>query len=136
MDTKNLEEIARIFDSIISSPSDAVQSAFKNLVVLASLSHEQAPDSMGPFENIMSRLACLEHELKELRKDVQYSNNDFTYHVDDTVKIDLNGMSMNQTMFSNIAPLDVGTITLTDSGSSYAWDGDTIKISEFNIKVK
>ena len=59
MDSKDLQEIARIFDSIISSPSDAVQSAFKNLVVLASLSQAQDTEVKGPFESMMSRVENL-----------------------------------------------------------------------------
>jgi hypothetical protein len=127
MDSKDLQEIARIFDSIISSPSDAVQSAFKNLVVLASLSQPNEETVKGPFESMMSRVENLEHQMRELRREVQINNNtdSYTYKIDDIQVVDLSNM---------------GSITLTGaqgtSPSSYAWSDETIQISNFDIKIK
>lgn len=140
MDSKDLQEIARIFDSIISSPSDAVQSAFKNLVVLASLSQEQTPDTKGPFESMMSRVESLEHQMRELRREVQIQNNTdpYTYKIDDIQVIDLSNMGNANDVF--IGNIDMSSITLTGaqgtSPSSLAWSDETIQISDFNIKIK
>ena len=140
MDSKDLQEIARIFDSIISSPSDAVQSAFKNLVVLASLSQEQTPDTKGPFESMMSRVESLEHQMRELRREVQIQNNTdpYTYKIDDIQVLDLSNMGDTNNVF--IGNIDMSSITLTGasgtSPSSYVWSDDTIQISDFNIKIK
>lgn len=140
MDSNDLQEIARIFDSIISSPSDAVQSAFKNLVVLARLSQAQDTDAKGPFENIMSRIDSLEHEVRALRREVQINNNTdpYTYKIDDIQVVDLSNMSDSNSVF--IGNIDMSSITLTGatgvSPSSYAWSDETIQISDFNIKIK
>jgi len=140
MDSKDLQEIARIFDSIISSPSDAVQSAFKNLVVLASLSQAQDTEVKGPFESMMSRVENLEHQMRELRREVQIQNNTdpYTYKIDDIQVIDLNSTMNDSSVF--ISNIDMSSITLTGaqgtSPFSYAWSEDTIQISDFNIKIK
>ncbi len=74
MDHQDIEQVAKIFDSIITSPSQAVQDAFRNLTVLATLSRSNE-QSHGPFEDLFKRLGALEYELKELRREVQIRNN-------------------------------------------------------------
>lgn len=137
MDENQLQEIARIFDSIISSPSQAVQEAFKNLTVLATLSQSNVENVPGPFEKIFGQLASLEYQIKELRREVQIQNNDFDIKgIDGLQVVDLS--DLNTTYFSNIGPI---TLSGGAVGSdSYAWDSsDTIQISgldNIDIKIK
>lgn len=135
MDSKDLQEIAKIFDSIISSPSDAVQSAFKNLVVLASLSQTQ--EDKGPFETMLERLDSLEYQMRELRREMQIqSNGDYgQFKIDDSVVIDLSNMGADP-YASYVGNIDVTSISITGgSSTSYAWDSaDTIKVSDLKLK--
>jgi hypothetical protein len=138
MDEKQLQEVARIFDSIISSPSQAVQEAFRNLTVLATLSRSEDVNTPGPFEKIFDRLGSLEYEVKELRREVQIHNNDFDIKgIDGLQVIDLSDVNMNTTYFSNIGPI---TLTGASGADSYTWESsDVIQVSgldNIDIKIK
>ena len=74
MKDSEIQELAKIFDSIITSPSQAVHDAFRNLTVLATLSKGDNPEA-GPFESIMSRIVSLEHDVQTIRREVQIHNN-------------------------------------------------------------
>ena len=76
MNNEQLEELAGIFDTIISSKNPGVQQAFNHLMVLATLSKEDNVNDM--FRSLFNRITWLESEVKELRKELQISaNRDF-----------------------------------------------------------
>jgi hypothetical protein len=70
-------ELAGIFDDIITSDSDAVQSAFQRLAFLSSLARAEK-DEPGPFTDIVTRLDWMEREMVDLRRDVQILQNTIT----------------------------------------------------------
>jgi hypothetical protein len=89
MDDKELRQIAEMFDTIISSPSRAVQDAFRNLTVLATLG-KPTEEQAGPFATMFDRLEQLEYQMRELRKDVQIQQaSEYDFKIsDDNMQID------------------------------------------------
>jgi len=89
MDDKELQQIAEMFDTIISSPSQAVQDAFRSLTVLATLGKSEHAET-GPFEKLFERLENLEYQMRELRKDVQIQQaSEYDFKIsDDNMQID------------------------------------------------
>lgn len=119
-----IAELAAIFDDVIASDSVAVQSAFQRLALLSSLAREDREEP-GPFAMLLKRLDWAEHELKDLRRDLQImqSNRDFSF-AGENVVVDL-GANMN----SSSAPYTYGmdTISITPislSAADLTWIGN------------
>ena len=114
MDDKELQQIAEMFDTIISSPSRAVQDAFRNLTVLATLGKSEHAET-GPFEKLFERLEQLEYQMRELRKDVQIQQaSDDNMQIDWTNQINQIGGSADVITISssNGSLVDISTIDL------------------------
>lgn len=89
-----IQELAGIFDDIITSDSDAVKSAFHRLAFLSSLARTESTEP-GPFSDMVRRLDWMERELVELRREVQILQNQIT--PDDLLRdisIDLSAQSI------------------------------------------
>jgi hypothetical protein len=136
---QQIAELAAIFDDVITSDSVAVQSAFQRLALLSSLAREDREEP-GPFSMLLKRLDWAEHELKDLRRDLQImqSSRDFSF-AGENVIVDL-GQNMNSssapfvynTMSDtiNISPVTLGAADLT-------WIGNLSPIDEItSITVK
>lgn len=132
-----IKELANIFDDIITSESQSVQSAFQRLALLSSLA-KQDREEPGPFTQLFNRLEWLERELVDLRRDVQIVGNGGKLHISpiETVAVNIahagtgaggytyqtTAGSANNISIGQIAPLtmnditvvDLSTITLTD----------------------
>ena len=114
MDDKELQQIAEMFDTIISSPSQAVQDAFRNLTVLATLG-KPAEIQAGPFAKLFERLENLEYQMRELRKDVQIQQaSEYDFNLSDsTMQTDWT----NQLGGSDIITISDGRGSLIDISS-------------------
>jgi predicted acyl esterase len=125
MDNKELQQIAEMFDTIISSPNQAVQDAFRNLTVLATLG-KPAEEQAGPFATLLDRLDQLEYHMRELRKDVQIQQaSEYDFNVSDA--------NMQVDWTNQLGGSDVITIS-TDSGSLI--DISTLDLDFSSDKIK
>lgn len=118
---EQIQELAGIFDDIITSDSDAVKSAFQRLAFLSSLARTERDDP-GPFTDMVTRLDWMEREMVDLRREVQIlqntiAPNDLLRDHDDKIDLgpfiqQLNGGTMAGSIA--IAPLTTSdVITLT-----------------------
>ena len=125
MDNKELQQIAEMFDTIISSPSQAVQDAFRNLTVLATLG-KPAETEAGPFATLLGRLEQLEYHMRELRKDVQIQQaSEYDFNVSDS--------TMQVDWTNQLGGSDVITIS---SGSGSLIDISTLDLNFTSDKIK
>ena len=133
---QQIKELSSIFDDIITSDSEAVQSAFQRLAFLSSLA-KQERDEPGPFTDLVKRLDWMEREIVDLRRDVQIVNNGGKLEAESDVVINLGGTGGGGTMIGggtydytnltlrpltsndivSLSSMDISTITLT-SGST------------------
>jgi hypothetical protein len=110
MDNKELQQIAEMFDTIISSPSQAVQDAFRNLTVLATLG-KPTEEQAGPFATMFDRLEQLEYQMRELRKDVQIQQgSEYDFKISDNMQADW----ANQLGGSDVITISSGSGSLID----------------------
>lgn len=112
MDMHEIEELAQMFDSIITSRNDAVQQSFRSLVVLAKLSEQNEnfsskKQSATPFHDLTTRLKWMEEQFQYIKRDVQILQNNSNTH-------------------RSYATLDP---TMMGSAGSYAYDPNTITLS-------
>jgi hypothetical protein len=134
---QQIAELAAIFDDVITSNSVAVQSAFQRLALLSSLAREEKEEP-GPFAQLLKRLDWAEHELKDLRRDLQImqSNRDFSF-AGENVVVDL-GANMNSSGAPYIYGMD--TINLTPvslSASDITWIGNIAPVDDITtITIK
>lgn len=75
-----IEELAQMFDSIITSRNEAVQQSFRSLVVLAKLSEQNEnyankKQSATPFHDLTTRLTWMEEQFQHIKRDVQILQN-------------------------------------------------------------
>jgi predicted acyl esterase len=123
MDDKELQQIAEMFDTIISSPSRAVQDAFRSLTVLAALGKSEHAET-GPFEKLFERLENLEYQMRELRKDVQIQQaSTYDFNVSDST------MQMDWTNQINQIGGSADVITISDGR------GSLIDISSLDLNL-
>jgi hypothetical protein len=118
MDQKEIEQVAKIFDSIITSPSQAVQDAFRNLTVLATLAQAEGQQNSGPFEKIFGRLQALEYELKELRREVQIRHN-YDNGISDYISVNDIQLNFADTMDASSANSWIGNVTIAAGDTLY-----------------
>lgn len=121
---QQIAELAAIFDDVITSDSVAVQSAFQRLALLSSLARVEKEEP-GPFGMLLKRLDWAEHELKDLRRDLQImqSNRDFSF-AGENVVIDL-GQNMNSSSTPYVYGADTISITpITLSDRDLTWIGN------------
>ena len=124
MDNKELQQIAEMFDTIISSPNQAVQDAFRNLTVLATLG-KPSDEHAGPFATMFDRLEQLEYQMRELRKDVQIQQgSEYDFKLTDNMQADWTHQTGDG---------DIITIS-TDSGSLV--DISTLDLDFSSNKIK
>lgn len=140
----DIEKLAEIFDTIITSPNPAVQKSFQNLMVLAELSKPEDADGDGPFADMYKTVTLLREEFRTIRRDIQILQNQVgpkytsqsSYAYDPPsmagiqqltasqisgltlnpipVTIDLSSMTHSLDLFSN-AGITLGNIDLTGS---------------------
>lgn len=129
MDNKELQQIAEMFDTIISSPNQAVQDAFRNLTVLATLG-KPAEEQAGPFATLLDRLEQLEYHMRELRKDVQIQQaSEYDFNVSDA------NMQVDWTNQINQIGGSTDIITIS-SGSGSLIDISTLDLNFTSDKIK
>jgi hypothetical protein len=122
---QQIAELAAIFDDVITSDSVAVQSAFQRLALLSSLARQEK-NEQGPFVTLLKKLDWAEHELKDLRREVQIlqSEGKFTFSGEPTV-IDLS----NNMASSTFSLPTINTITLSQNPTI----GDDAWLSNISI---
>jgi predicted acyl esterase len=122
----DIQRLAEMFDTIISSPSQAVQDAFRNLTVLATLGKPNDTE-VGPFTRLLDRLEQLEYQMRELRKDVQIQQaSEYDFKIsDDNMQIDWTNQVGNSA--------DIITIS---SGDGSLVDISTIDLNFTSDKIK
>lgn len=115
----DIQRLAEMFDTIISSPSQAVQDAFRNLTVLATLGKPNDTE-VGPFTRLLDRLENLEYQMRELRKDVQIQQaSEYDFKIsDDNMQIDWTNQLGNSADIITISSgdgslVDISTLDLT-----------------------
>lgn len=109
-----IAELAAIFDDVITSDSVAVQSAFQRLALLSSLARTEK-DEPGPFATLLKKLDWAEHELRDLRREVQIlqSGRDYSFAGENMV-------------------VDLGPSMATSGPYVYGTGSDTINLSGLN----
>jgi predicted acyl esterase len=114
----DIQRLAEMFDTIISSPSQAVQDAFRNLTVLATLGKPNDTE-VGPFTRLLDRLENLEYQMRELRKDVQIQQaSEYDFKISDSnMQIDWTNQMGNSADIitissSNGSLVDISTLDL------------------------
>ena len=122
----DIQRLAEMFDTIISSPSQAVQDAFRNLTVLATLGKPNDTE-VGPFTKLLDRLEQLEYQMRELRKDVQIQQaSEYDFKIsDDNMQIDWTNQLGNSA--------DIITIS---SGDGFLANVATIDLNFTSDKIK
>ena len=122
----DIQRLAEMFDTIISSPSQAVQDAFRNLTVLATLGKPNDTEG-GPFTKLLDRLEQLEYQMRELRKDVQIQQaSEYDFKIsDDNMQIDWTNQLGNSA--------DIITIS---SGDGFLANIATIDLNFTSDKIK
>lgn len=122
----DIQRLAEMFDTIISSPSQAVQDAFRNLTVLATLGKPNDTE-VGPFTKLLDRLEQLEYQMRELRKDVQIQQaSEYDFKISDSnMQIDWTNQMGNSA--------DIITIS---SGDGSLVDISTIDLNLSSDKIK
>ena len=122
----DIQRLAEMFDTIISSPSQAVQDAFRNLTVLATLGKPNDTE-VGPFTKLLDRLEQLEYQMRELRKDVQIQQaSEYDFKIsDDNMQIDWTNQLGNSA--------DIITIS---SGDGFLANIATIDLNFTSDKIK
>jgi hypothetical protein len=112
MDMHEIEELAQMFDSIITSRNEAVQQSFRSLVVLAKLSEQNEnyankKQSATPFHDLTTRLKWMEEQFQHIKRDVQILQNN----------------SRSPRSYPTIDPTMIG------AAGSYSYDPSTITLS-------
>jgi len=122
----DIQRLAEMFDTIISSPSQAVQDAFRNLTVLATLGKPNDTE-VGPFTRLLDRLENLEYQMRELRKDVQIQQaSEYDFKISDSnMQIDWTNQMGNSA--------DIITIS---SGDGSLVDISTLDLNLSSDKIK
>ncbi len=123
-----IAELAAIFDDVITSDSVAVQSAFQRLALLASLARQEKEEP-GPFATLLKRLDWAEHELNDLRRQVQILQNSRDYSfAGENVIVDLsNNMNSSSAPYTYTYTSGVDTISLaplTLTAADLTWIGN------------
>jgi len=120
---EQIQQLAAIFDDVITSDSAAVQSAFQRMALLSSLARDDDSEP-GPFSTLLKRLDWAEHELKDLRREVQILQGDgkFTFTGGEPVVIDLSQNMASQSYSSGVLDPQV-----------YASSAVDVFLSDFSI---
>ena len=122
---QQIVELAAIFDDVITSDSVAVQSAFQRLALLSSLARQEKEES-GPFVTLLKRLDWAEHELNDLRRQVQIlqNNKDYSFAGENMV-VDLSNMNSGASPYTYSSGTDTITLgPLTLSPADLTWVGN------------
>jgi len=143
MNEQEINSLAEMFDTIVSSTNPAIQRSFQHTMVLATLAEEKKSE-FGPFSTMLKDLTWMREQMQELKREIQIlqnqSSNEDTFNVtwDDNNMASIAGLSTQQiaalTTTYNTTPLpvidsiSVGNISIGNYNHNYG--GDYISIDK------
>jgi len=145
MNEQEINSLAEMFDTIVSSTNPAIQRSFQHTMVLATLAEEKK-SGFGPFSTMLKDLTWMREQMQELKREIQIlqnqSSNEDTFNVtwDDDNMAAVGGLSTQQitalttTTYNTLnvsTPLpviSVGNISIDNYNHNYG--GDYISIDK------